>query len=204
MAGSSPADGMPDEVRDVIVAWLTRPADFTERDAAAAGAGPGGPVAYSPKHQAEGADPASILFVKHRSLDDHHVCVVTWTDGEGKAKEGVFSVAPPSAGGPLRIRGSHFGGVGGDPQPKRAWLNAGGGSSPFYAGGRVLGDASVTRARVLLQGASFEDTVGPDGWVVFPTGREVELGDPPQVVELLAASAALVNRHRLFGSSQPV
>lgn len=204
MAGSSPADGVPDEVRDLIVAWLIRPVDFTERDAAAAAAGTAGPVAYSPKHQAEGADPASILFVKHRSLDDHHVLAVTWTDGEGRAKEGVFSVAPPPAGGPLRIRGSHFGGVGGDLQPKRAWLNAGGGSSPFYAGGRVLGDPSVTLARVLLQGASFEDSVGPDGWAVFPTGREVELSEPPQVVELFDASAVLVNRHRLFRSSKPI
>lgn len=46
-------------------------------------AGNRGWVAYTARRQAEGADPETISFVKHRERDAHHVCAVMWIDGEG-------------------------------------------------------------------------------------------------------------------------
>lgn len=74
----------PVEVQRPILEWLLRPLDRSERDAAMAQlAGNRGWVAYTARRQAEGADPETISFVKHRERDAHHVCAVMWIDGEG-------------------------------------------------------------------------------------------------------------------------
>ncbi len=195
----------PVEVQRPILEWLLRPLDRSERDAAMAQlAGNRGWVAYTARRQAEGADPETIRFVKHRERDAHHVCAVTWIDGEGLHKEGVFSVvADPS--GAYSVAGSHYGGAASFPV-HRPWLNAGGGGRPLYIGGRVMGTTQTAGVRVTLpDGIPLEDSVDESGWALFPTAYP-RLDDSIRsgIVEVLDASGALLNRHRLFGNSEPV
>src|SRR5215471_718128 len=115
---------VPPEVEFPIREWLLSPLNPAARDAARATApSNSGWVAYIARDQAEGAVPESIRFVKHRERDGQHVCAVTWVDGEGTPKQGVFSVVADAAGS-YSIRGSHWGGSESFPV-RRPWLNAG-------------------------------------------------------------------------------
>jgi len=144
-----------------------------------------------------GARPASVRFLKERSILHRQVHAVTFEDEAGQQWDYVCYVAQ-DAKGRWHFESGGGGGTGGDIKcyPARSpWANLAGGGweDRFWAGGHVI-DNGLDVARVRLTGSNgqvLEDTVD-DGLVLFVTDQKVRV---PVQIELYNRSGEVVGKH---------
>jgi len=146
-----------------------------------------------------GAKPASVRFLKERSIPHRQVHAVTFEDETGQQWDYVCFVAQDAKGRWHFESGGGGGGTGGDikcyPARSDPWANLAGGGweDRFWAGGHVIDNGlDVTRVRLTgSNGQVLEDTVD-DGLVLFVTEQKVRV---PIQVELYNRSGEVVGKH---------
>ena len=180
--------------KEVIVDWLVQPSVVISESR-----GEGGLVVGQVRQGGQEADPATIRFLKERSIPGRQIHAVAFESlMDGRRFNALWTVQLiQDDSGNWQMRGGSGGGDDG-PIREHPWANLGGGGSPdeFCMGGRVI-DNGLAIARVRLvtgNGLTPEDSVD-DGLVLFLTDQRVEL---PIHTELYDRPGVPVARHEVI------